>query len=154
VHRECERDGFPMLRIHGRWECVAEYLNRCIGMKTVVDMIQRGRTVYYVFEDGHELPLLCFCCSEPLQFDDLEKSRQEVWGRKLESMSWEPIPLDDGTEACQFCLELSGKTHSSLETYMPVSVKVAAQLRHPAHCSQKARPPIRKRKRPKKRRRR
>ena len=26
----CKRDGSPMLKIAGRWECVAEYLDRCI----------------------------------------------------------------------------------------------------------------------------
>ncbi|MFC1719334.1 hypothetical protein ACFL6S_37135, partial [Candidatus Poribacteria bacterium] len=96
-----------MLIIHGRWECVSEYLDRCVGMKTVVDMIQRGKTVYHVFEDGHELPLLCFCCGESLEFDDLEKSREDMRGRKLESMSWEQVPLDNGAEACQFRLEFS-----------------------------------------------
>ena len=154
MHRECAQDGSPMLLIHDRWECVSDYLDRCVGMKTVVDMIQRGRTVYHVFEDGHELPLLCFCCGEPLQCDDLEKSREEVRGRKLESISWEQVTLDDGTEACQFRLEFSGKTSPSLETYMPLSVKVAAQLRHPAHCSQRIRNPIQKQKRTKRRRRR
>ncbi len=154
MHRECAQDGSPMLIIHGRWECVSEYLDRCVGMKTVVDMIQRGKTVYHVFEDGHELPLLCFCCGESLEFDDLEKSREDMRGRKLESMSWEQVPLDNGAEACQFRLEFSGKTSSSLGTYMPVSVKAAAQLRHPAHCSQRLRTRVLKRKRTKRRRRR
>jgi hypothetical protein len=36
----CERDGFPMVKIQGRWECVAEYLDRCIGQQRVVDLIQ------------------------------------------------------------------------------------------------------------------
>ena len=50
MHRKCVQDGSPMLRIHGGWECVSEYLDRCVGMKTVVDMIQLGRTVYHVFD--------------------------------------------------------------------------------------------------------
>ena len=155
MYRECEQDGFPMLRIRGRWECVGEYLNRCIGMKRVIDVIKRGDTVYYVFEDMHELPLLCFCCGEPLVVSDLGKTRQNMRGRKFESMSYGPVPVDDeGTEVYQFCLEFSGKTPLSLGTHTPVSVEVAAQLQHPAHCSQRIRTPDRKRKRTKRRRRR
>jgi len=60
-YRTCKRDGFPMLEIDGRWECLAEYLDRCIGQQAIVDLIKRGKTFYYVFENGHELPLLCFC---------------------------------------------------------------------------------------------
>ena len=73
MHRECAQDGSPMIIIHGRWECVSEYLDRCVGMKTVVDMIQRGKTVYHVFDDGHELPLLCFCCGKSLDMFDIIK---------------------------------------------------------------------------------
>ena len=31
TERLCERDGFPLVKINGRWECVAEYLDRCVG---------------------------------------------------------------------------------------------------------------------------
>jgi hypothetical protein len=35
----CERDGFPMVKIDGQLQCVAEYLDRCIGQQKVVDLI-------------------------------------------------------------------------------------------------------------------
>ena len=64
----CERDGFPMIKTDGQLQCVAEYLDRCIEHQKVVDLIQRGKTIYYVFENGHELAMLCFCCGESLVF--------------------------------------------------------------------------------------
>ena len=62
TERLCKRDGFPLVKINGQWECVAEYLDRCVGGQRIKDVIQRDDTFYYIFESGHELPLLCFCC--------------------------------------------------------------------------------------------
>ena len=84
---------------------------------------------------------------------DLDRSRQNMRGRRFESMFYGAVPVDDdGAEVYQFCLEFSGKTPLSLGTHTPVSVDVAAQLKHPAHCSQRIRTLDRKRKRTKRRR--
>jgi hypothetical protein len=143
----CERDGFPMVKINGRWECVAEYLDRCIGQQPVVDLVQRGKTVYYVFENGHELPMLCFCCGRPLVYDDLERSRRDMRGRRLESMSVGPVTLEDGSEILQFVLEFSKKGLLSQGISIPVAVKVAARLKHPDDCPHKRGSPTKKRRR-------
>ena len=133
----CERDGFPMLKIKGRWECVAEYLDRCIGQQRLVDLVQRGKTVYHVFENGHELPMLCFCCGRPLVYDDLEWSRRNMRGRRLRTMSVVPVMLEDGSEMLQFALEFSKKGLLSRRIRVPVAIKVAARLKHPDHCPHK-----------------
>ena len=133
----CERDGFPMLKIEGHWECVAEYLDRCIGQQRVVDLVQRGKTVYHVFENGHELPLLCFCCGKPLVYDDLERARRNMRGRRLESMSVGSVTLEDGSEALQFRLEYSKKGLLSRGIHVPVAIEVAGRLKHPDHCPHK-----------------
>jgi len=133
TYQLCKRDGFPMLQINGRWECVAEYLDRCIGQQRVVDLIQRGKTVYYVFENGHELPMLCFCCGTPLEYKDLEWSRRDMRGRRLEAMSFDMVTVRDGSEVLQFRLEFS-KGLLSPGVCVPVAVEVAARLRHPDHC--------------------
>jgi len=130
----CERDGFPMLKIKGRWECVAEYLDRCIGQQRVVDLVQRGKTVYLVFESGHELPVLCSCCGRPLVFDNLEWSRRDMRGRRLEAMSVGPARLKDGTDTLEFRLEFSKKGLLSRRVDIAVAVKAAARLKHPDHC--------------------
>ena len=132
--RTCKRDGFPLVKINGRWECVAEYLDRCIGGQRIVDLIQREETFYYVFESGHELPLFCFCCGESLLVKNLKKERRLVRGRRLESMAVESVLLKDGTEMLQFRLELSKKGRESSGIAVPVPVESAAQMHHPPSC--------------------
>jgi len=136
-----------MLKINGRWECVAEYLDRCIGQQRVVDLVQRGKTVYYVFENGHELPMLCFCCGRPLAFNDLERSRRDMRGRRLESMSVGPVTLEDGSEVLQFVLEFSKRGLLSQGISIPVAIKAAARLKHPDDCPHKGDSSTKKRRR-------
>ncbi len=62
----CKQDGFPMVNIEGRWECAAEYLHHCLELRTIADVVQESQTIYFVFDDGHAIPLLCFCCDQPL----------------------------------------------------------------------------------------
>jgi hypothetical protein len=144
----CPKDKFPKVRIGSRWECVAEYLDRCIGGELVVDLVQRDQTVYQVFESGHELPMLCFCCGMPLEYPDLGGYRRDRVGRRLESMSVEPVETTDGQEVLQFCLELSKKGPLSQPLAVPLSIEAAAQMKHPPHCSRAraARAPSRRRK--------
>ena len=153
TYPKCKRDGFPMLKIKGRWQCVAEYLDRCIGQQRVVDLIEQGDTVYTVFENGHELPMLCFCCGTPLEYKDLEQSRRDMRGRRLESMSVDMVTVEDGSEVLQFALEFSKKGLSP-GVCVPVAVEAAARLRHPDHCPRKGKPPRKKSRQRKRRRRR
>ncbi|MBS1250990.1 MAG: hypothetical protein MAG451_00019 [Anaerolineales bacterium] len=136
-YRICERDGFPIVKVNDHTECIAEYLDRHIGQKEIVDVVKRGDTIYYVFENGYEIPMLCFCCGQPLEFKNLEKSRRNMRGRRLESMTIGSVELDDGTEMLQFVLEFSKKGSLSQPRAEPVSIEVAAQMRHPDRSSQK-----------------
>ena len=131
----CAKDGFPKVRIDGRWQCVAEYLDRCIGGQRIVDVVKREETVYYVFESGHELPMLCFCCGTPYEYPDLEATRRENIGRHLVSMIMEPGETEDGQIVSRFCLELSGKGLLSKQLVEPIHIEAAAQMKHPANCS-------------------
>lgn len=133
----CERDGFPMVKIDGQLQCVAEYLDRCIGEQKVVDLIQRGKTIYYVFENGHELPMLCFCCGEPLVFKDLNKSRRDIRGRRLEAMSIGRLKHEGGDEVLEFRLEFSKKGVLSRGVYTSVAPEAALKMRHPSGCMYK-----------------
>ena len=131
----CENDGFPMVKIKGRLQCAAEYIERCIGQQPVLDVIQRGQTTYYVFENGHELPLLCFCCARPLATMDLAETRRDMQGRRLDSMSVGTVPHESGKEFLQFCLEFSGKGWLSKGVFVPVAPEVAVKMHHPADCA-------------------
>jgi hypothetical protein len=130
TERLCKRDGFPLVKINGRWECVAEYLDRCIGGQRIDDVVQRDGTFYYIFESGHELPLLCFCCDKPLVVKSPKGDRK----RRLESMSVGLVSLKDGTEMLQFRLEFSKKGIGSSGMAVPISVQSAARMRHPPDC--------------------
>jgi hypothetical protein len=129
----CKRDGFPMVEIDGKLECAAEYIDRCIGQQPVVDIIQRGKTTYYVFANGHQVPMLCSCCGTPLVYRELEQPRREIVGRRLDAMSIQVEVLADGRKYEELVLEFLGATDS--EPFgVPVSFLVAAQMKHPGHC--------------------
>jgi hypothetical protein len=128
----CPRDGFPMVEIDGRLECCVEALDRCLGQQMVVDVVQRGQTIYYVFDNGHELPLLCGCCGQGLLVNDLEQERQRVRGRRLEAMSiMNRVFEDDNLEIDELVLEFSKLGILSQPLHLPVAFEVAARLRHP-----------------------
>ncbi len=134
THRTCPRDGYPLVKINGRWECVAEYLDRCIGQKTIVDVVQKESTTYYVFENDHELPLLCFCCDSPLIVENVKETRQDMQGRRLDGLDVVLVELEDGTEMPQLHLLFSKKSLLGTGIRDIVSLQVAAQMRHPPSC--------------------
>jgi hypothetical protein len=133
----CKRDGFPMINLGGRWQCVAEYLDRCLGQQRITNVIQRDNTLYYIFENGHELPLLCFCCGQPLACENLSKEREGLCGRRLEAMTWDVSKLDDGREVIDFRLEFSAKERGTTRLQVPTSLRSANQMRHPATCPER-----------------
>lgn len=129
----CKRDDFPLVEIDGKLECVAEYIDRCIGQQPVVDIIERNKTVYYIFANGHQLPMLCSCCGAPLVYGDLKQPRQKIVGRRLEAMSITSQVLPDGRKYEELVLEFSAASGS--ETFgVPVSFLAAIQMKHPSHC--------------------
>jgi hypothetical protein len=128
----CPNDGFPLIEINGRLECCVEVLDRCVGQKKVVEVVQRRQTTYYVFDDGHELPLLCGCCGQGLVVKDLAQERQRVCGRRLVAMSIGTTVLEkDKREYDELILEFSKLGLFSKPLHLPVAFEVAAQLRHP-----------------------
>jgi hypothetical protein len=137
AYPKCSKDGFPMVKIDGHWECIVEYLDRCIGQQQVVDLVQHDKTIYCVFENKHELPMLCFCCGEPLIYEDLEKARHNIQGRRLERMSIGEVKLQDGRKVMQFALEFSKRGWLSRRLFIPIAFEAAAQLRHPVWCPHK-----------------
>jgi hypothetical protein len=146
AQRRCSRDDFPILTIKGQPECVAEYIDRHIGQQPVSDIIQRGKTTYYIFENGYELPMLCSCCDGPLVYHDLEATRRDMRGRRLESMSLQTQVLEDGREIEEFVLEFSKKGWFSQPVALPVSFTVAAQLRRVGSPTRSNRPTSAKKK--------
>ncbi|OEU49733.1 MAG: hypothetical protein BA872_03715 [Desulfobacterales bacterium C00003060] len=131
----CKRDGFPMLRINGRSQCVVEYLDRCIGQEKIVDVIKQRETFYYVFANGYQLPLLCSCCNGPMVIRDLTKTRRNMLGRRLVAMAMVTKRYEDGRELEELILEFSKKGLLSRKEGTGVSFEVAVHLKHPAKRS-------------------
>jgi hypothetical protein len=128
-----------MVRINGKLQCTAEYIDKCVGGEQVVDMLQEEDTVYYVFESGHKLPLLCFCCGGPLTVTDLEQSRSRMRGRRLEGMLIDEVTLESGDTMIQFRLDFYENALSPEGSVDALSPLVAAQMRHPASCPRRKR---------------
>ncbi len=132
---KCERDGFPILTINGKPHCLAEYVDQCIGGQKIADVIQRAETLYYVFENRHEFPLLCYCCGEPLKCPDLAVERKRLRGRVLQAMTWDTVTLEDGREVIDYELEFSPKSGEATPLLLQTSTQSADAMRHPLSCS-------------------
>ena len=136
----CKEHGFPKVTIDGRPQCVAEYLDRCIGKQAVVDFVVREETTYCVFESGLELPILCYCCGGPVEFTDLEETRQSMRGRRLKSMSVNYNELDDGSRRVELNLEFASRGILSLATGFGIAPEAAAHMIHPPDCRYRGTP--------------
>lgn len=135
----CKKDGFPLLKINNQLKCVAEYLDDCIGQKTIIDVVQSDKTTYLVFSNGHKLPLLCPCCNGSLEITDLEEMRRKIIRQRLVSMSIASRVYEDGQEYDELVLEFSDKEVPSETVDLSVSFEVALELEHPIMCRQRSR---------------
>lgn len=131
---ECERDGFPILEINGEQRCLAEFVDACIGGQKVTDVILRNDTLYYVFENRHELPLLCYCCGEALACPDLRAERKHMRGRVLQGMTWDLEELEDGRVVIDYQLEFTSKYGEEGPLMVQTSTLSADRMRHPVTC--------------------
>ena len=130
----CPQHNAPMVVVKGRKVCIAEYFNNCITTQKVVDVLLEGRTIWYVFQDGHAVPLLCSCCGKPLGVKDIDAERKDVVGRRLVSTAASLVELDGGQQIIEFLLEFSRKRLFGKGLTVPVSLDVAARMRHPESC--------------------
>jgi hypothetical protein len=131
---QCERDGFPILEINGEERCLAEFVDACIGGQKITDVILRDATLYYVFENRHEIPLLCYCCGEALACPDLHAERRSMRGRVLQAMTWDLEELEDGRVAIDYRLEFSSKYGDESALLVQTSTLSANRMRHPVTC--------------------
>lgn len=135
----CEKHSTPLIDINGQRACIAEYLDACIGKQKVVDVILQGRTISYVFENGHAVPLLCSCCGAPLDAD-VAFERQDVIGRRFNGIDTAPVKLKNGRMGIELHLRFKPKRLLEEELEVPVSLDMAAKMRHPDGCPHKPAP--------------
>lgn len=145
---QCKRDGFPILKINGEERCLAEFVDACIGNQKVIDVVQRNGTLYYVFENRHEIPLLCYCCGEALECPDLHAERKHMRGRVLNAMTWSLEELEDGQEAIDYRLEFSSIYGEQGPWLVQTSTLSAERMRHPVTCANSGASPLLPNRRP------
>ncbi|GEM_PF-1138400 len=131
----CERDGFPILTINGEPHCLAEFVDFCIGGQKITDVVLRNDTLYYVFENRHELPLLCYCCGEPLACHDLQSVKRLMRGRKLQAMTWDTEELEGGRVVIDYQLEFSSKYGETEPLMVQTSTLSVDKMVHPVFCA-------------------
>ena len=132
---KCERDGFPIMNINGESHCLAEFVNFCIGKQKITDVVQRNGVLYYVFENRHELPLLCYCCGKPLECHDLHSVKGHMRGRTLQAMTWNLEELEDGSTVIDYQLEFSPKYGETEPLMVQISALSADKMIHPILCT-------------------
>jgi len=119
-----------------KWVCLAETFDQCIGSQVLTDILFQADThiTYYVFESGHQLPMLCGCCGQPLVYDHLDAVRADMVSRRLEAFELQDSELEDGTPISDVVLKFSGRPTAPASTTDRVSIDVLAHLRHPSRC--------------------
>jgi len=132
----CEQDGFPILRINGHQQCLGEFTDHCLGRIKITDVVLRAGTMYYVFEDGHQLPLLCFCCGKPLASHDALGEADRMRGRKLKTYGWDTVEVEGGRTVIDFQLEFTRKFWELKSIWVHLSVHSVDKLIHPRACCQ------------------
>ncbi|HLF28060.1 MAG TPA: hypothetical protein VJG32_17125 [Anaerolineae bacterium] len=69
----CAEHDCPMFLIEGEYVCILEYVDEHLGGKQVKDLVVvEGGLITILFDDNHELPLLCPHCGEPVSADEDE----------------------------------------------------------------------------------
>jgi hypothetical protein len=128
-----------MVKIRGKWTCSAEFMDNCVGREPLSDVVLRKGTVYLVFENGHEVPLLCPHCEEPWDIEDLDKYRRQMVGRRLVSMLHSEIPAEGedqgvGEVYYRFTMEFSPKYKVGAHRVQHTALASVVKMRHPARC--------------------
>jgi hypothetical protein len=87
---QCEIHRCPMIRIEDVYACVVEYADDALGMQGITEVVPGTETEPTVleFDNGRSLPLLCVCCGEPLQIEDVDLFREVVIGMHLVAIGY------------------------------------------------------------------
>jgi len=90
----CAEHDCPLLRIDDEDVCVLEYVDEHLGGKQVKDLVVvEDGLVTILFDDDHELPLLCPHCGNPLGLDE-DALLDEIEGLYLVALQWVPADPD------------------------------------------------------------
>ena len=131
---QCPTHHLPILRLDGKDQCVHEYLVDCLLGKKISDVVSQGNTAYYIFEDGHRLPLLCGCCGNSLVPASFVASRSDMVGRPLVALTTEHSHDRNGHGYDELILNFGGTTKSASPFAAGVAFTAVAGIKHPPGC--------------------
>ena len=98
----CAEHDCPMFLLDEEYVCVLEYVDEHLGGKQVKDLVViEGGLVSILFEDDHELPLLCPHCGDPIGVDE-DELLDEVANLYLVALQYVPSdPASDEYEGVE-----------------------------------------------------
>lgn len=99
----CAEHDCPMLWFDDEFVCALEYVDEHLGGKRVKDLVVvEDGLITILFEDDHELPLLCPHCGDPIDMDE-DEFLSEVAGLFLVALQYVPADPDaDEYEGIEF----------------------------------------------------
>ena len=130
----CEKDGLPLIKINGREQCLGDLYTQCLHMRKVVDLVKERNTYYLIFDDGHQVPMLCPCCGEPLGINNPNSLKKDMVGRKVKDFDYELIGSEENPMIEDLQLEFSRKFLEFEPPVMQYSILSAHKIIHPVSC--------------------
>jgi hypothetical protein len=92
----CVEHDCPMFQIGDEYVCVLECVDEHLGGKQVRDLVVvEDGLISVLFDDDHELPLLCPHCGDPIDADE-DELLAEVSGLYLVALQY--VPADPGVD--------------------------------------------------------
>jgi hypothetical protein len=92
----CVEHDCPMLWFDDEFVCALEYVDEHLGGKQVKDLVVvEDGLITILFEDDHELPLLCPHCGDPIDVDE-DEFLNEVAGLYLVALEYVPADPEAG----------------------------------------------------------
>ncbi|HEY4690480.1 MAG TPA: hypothetical protein VIK33_14280 [Anaerolineae bacterium] len=125
----CAEHDCPMLRIDDEYVCILEYVDEHLGGKQVRDLVVvEDGLITLLFDDDHELPLLCPHCGDPIDVDE-DELLNEIAGLYLVALQY--VPADAGTENYESVEFLFASDPDADIDDIPDNVDVQSLLLHP-----------------------
>jgi len=99
----CSEHDCPMIQVDDETVCALEYVDEHLGGKQVKDLVVvEDGLITVLFDDDHELPLLCPHCGDPIGADENELL-DELAGLYLVGLEYVPAdPEADEYEGVEF----------------------------------------------------
>ena len=91
----CAEHDCPMILVADEYVCLLEYVDEHLGGRQVKDLVVvEDGLITLLFDDDHELPLLCPHCGDPIDMDE-DEFLNDMAGLYLVALQWVPAAPDE-----------------------------------------------------------